>query len=446
VPVKFRRAGIARPRSAGKATRGLACAGVCALVGALSACGGAGPKATEAATGAAKPIAVDTAAVTSRQISRSVYVTGTLAADETSNLASTGGGQVRATPAAAGSYVREGDVLVELDPADAKLRLVQAKAALEQAAVALRQAQTSMILAADGKFDPTQQPEVIGAKAAADTSENQAKLAKQNLARYTNLMQTGDISNSAFEQAFQQSVMAGEQSKSAEQAYLSTLNRAKGSYQGLDSLKAANDAASAQLALAQRALDATAIRAPFSGMLVARLVAAGEYVPPGGRVATILKTNPLQLQAQIPEAESALMRTGLHVTIRVAAFGEREFTGVVQSVGGAVDPASRTSMVQARIENGEGQLRPGMFASGRIALAAQETALFVPRSAVLSAGSGTATVVYSIASGTARAVLVRTGERSGDLLQIVSGLAANQVVATEGAQNLYDGAAVTARR
>jgi RND family efflux transporter MFP subunit len=373
-------------------------------------------------------------------------VTGTLTADETSNVSAPGGGQVRATPAAAGASVREGDVLVELDAGDAKARLAQAQAAAEQAAVALKQAQLAITLGPDGKFDPAEQPDVIGAKASAATAENQSKAAKANLARYTNLMQTGDISNAAFEQAFQQSLAAADQAKSAQQAYLASLNRAKGAYEGLNSLRAANDAAAAQLSLTKRALDNMTIRAPFAGMVGAKLVSVGESVPPGGRVAMLLRTNPVQLQAQLPEADSALARPGLQVVIQVAAFGNREFTGTVQSVGAAVDAASRTASVQARVDNSEGLLRPGMFASGKIALAEQEAALFVPQSAVVPTAGRTATVVYTIAGNTAHATLVRTGERSGDLVQIYSGLTANQIVATEGAQSLYDGAAVTARR
>jgi multidrug efflux pump subunit AcrA (membrane-fusion protein) len=429
----------------GKVGAIFACAGVCLLLLLSAACRESQSKETEAASHASKPVPVETAGVVSRQIPKTLDVTGTLAADETSNVAAAGGGQVRATPAAPGSYVREGDVLVEMDAGDARLRVTQAQSAVEQASVALRQAEISIAMGTDGKFDPAAQPEVIGAKAAADTADNQAKLAKQNLARYTNLMQTGDISNGAFEQAYQQSMAAGEQAKSAQQGYLSALNRAKGAYQGLDALRAAKAAGEAQLALAQRAMESMTIRAPFAGVLAARLVSPGEVLPPGGRVATLLRTNPLQLQAQVPEADSAALRNGLRVTIRVAAFGDRQFGGVVQTVGAAVDPASRTVTVQARIDNGEGLLRPGMFASGRVALAAEEAALFVPQAAVIDTSGRTATVVYTIDGNTAHAALVRKGEAAGGLVHIFSGLAANQVVATEGAQNLYDGAAVIAR-
>jgi multidrug efflux pump subunit AcrA (membrane-fusion protein) len=403
-------------------------------------------EAAAATAQAVKPVAVGTASVVAKQIAKLLYVTGTLTADETSNLAAVTGGEVKATPAAVGSFVREGEVIVQLDSTDAKLRATQAQAAAEQAAIALEQAHTHVTLGADGKFDPALQPEVLSAKATADMTESQAKLARQNLARYTNLMQTGDISNSAFEQAYQQSVAAIDQAKSAQQAYLSSLTRARQGYQGIDSLKAAQSAAQAQLAMAQRAAEGMTIRAPFSGMLAARLVSVGEFVPPGGRVATLVRANPVQLIAQTPEADSALLRQGLRVVIRVAAFPNRDFSGAVQSVGATVDAASRTASVQARIENQEGLLRPGMFASGTIALASEESAMFVPESAVVSTAGRSSTVVYTVADNVARASLVRTGERAGGLVQIVSGLTSGQIVVTEGAQSLSDGAAVTLRR
>jgi membrane fusion protein (multidrug efflux system) len=375
-----------------------------------------------------------------------LHVTGTLAPDESSNVPATVGGQVTSTPAAVGSFVREGDVLAQLDVADAKLRLVQAQAAAQQAAVALKQAEGRLTLGADGKFDPSLQPEVITAKATADTAENQAKIARQNLGRYTNLMQTGDISNSAFEQAYQQSSAAIDQARSAQAAYASTLSRAKEGFQGLDSVRAANSAAAAQLALAQRALEGLTIRAPFSGMLSARLVSVGEFLPPGGRVATLVRTNPVQLQAQTPEADSGLLHPGLRVVIRVAAFPDRDFTGVVQTVGATVDAASRTATIQARIDNQESLLRPGMFATGTIALASEEPAIFAPASALITANGRSSTLVYTVAENVAHASLVRSGEKDGDLVRIFSGLSPNQVVATEGAQTLYDGAAVNVRR
>lgn len=413
----------------------------------LTCCGGS--KTPEAAAASAQPVkavAIGTAPVISKQIPKVLYVTGTLTADETSNLAASTGGEVKATPAAVGSLVREGDVVVQLDSTDAKHRATQAQAAAQQASLALQQAQARVTLGPDGKFDPALQPEVIIAKASADMAENQAKIARQNLARYTNLMQTGDISNTAFEQAYQQSVIAIDQAKSAQQAYLSAGNRAREGYQGIDSLKAAQAAAQAQLSMVQRAAEAMTIRAPFTGLLSARLVSVGEFVPPGGRVATLVRANPVQLIAQAPESDSALLRPGLRATIRVAAFPDRDFSGAVQAVGATVDAASRTASVQARIENNEGLLRPGMFASGHVALAAEEAAIFVPEAALVSASGRSGTLVYTVADNVARATLVRAGERSGGLVRIFSGLTPNQIVATEGAQSLSDGAAVTPRR
>ncbi len=420
-------------------------AGVCGLLAALLSCRGSNPKEAAAAP-PAKAVTVETAAVVSKQIPKTLYVTGTLAPDESANIPAAVGGEVKSTPAAAGSLVKEGDVLVQLDITEAKLRVVQAQAAVDQAAVALKQAQGRVTNGPDGKFDAALQPEVISAKANADTAESQAKLARENLARYTNLLQSGDISNSAFEQAYQQSLTAIDQARSAQQVYVSTLNRAREGFQGLDSLRAANAAAGAQLALAQRALEGMTIRAPFSGILSARLVSVGEFVPPGGRVATLMRTNPVQLQAQAPEADSASLRPGLRVAIRVAAFPERDFSGVVQSVGAAVDTASRTASIQARIDNQEGLLRPGMFASGKIGLAMEETAIFVPQAALVSTTGRNSTLVYTVANNVAHATLVRAGEKGGGLVQIFSGLTPDQMVATEGAQNLYDGAAVTLRR
>ncbi|MCV5648572.1 efflux RND transporter periplasmic adaptor subunit, partial [Escherichia coli] len=79
-------------------------------------------------------------------------------------------------------------------------------------------------------------------------------------------------------------------------------------------------------------------------------MAVGEYVTPASVIVTLLRTNPIKLQAQIPEAEAPFIRPGMSVTVEVEAFPQRRFAGRVVAVNPAIDPASRSAVVEAEIE------------------------------------------------------------------------------------------------
>src|SRR5271156_6569858 len=96
---------------------------------------------TAAATNAAKTLAVSTAAAVSQNVGAAFEETGSFEADETSDIAPAAAGRVIATPVNVGDFVRQGQVICELDHRDAQLKLDQAKAQLDQATAAVRQSQ-----------------------------------------------------------------------------------------------------------------------------------------------------------------------------------------------------------------------------------------------------------------------------------------------------------------
>src|SRR5215212_8182324 len=157
-----------------------------ALVAALglgaASCGGSRAQANKkdaAAAAAATPQAVDvtTAPAIMRDLPRFVEATGSLAADEQTDVAPIVGGRVVSVGVDLGSFVQKGQVIAQLDAGDARLRLEQARAALAQANSAVTQAEARIGLAPGQRFDPTKVAEVGAARAAYD-------LAEKNLRRY----------------------------------------------------------------------------------------------------------------------------------------------------------------------------------------------------------------------------------------------------------------------
>jgi multidrug efflux pump subunit AcrA (membrane-fusion protein) len=397
-----------------------------------------------AAAGQTAPqkVTVTTAQATTRTVPAAFEVTGTFAADETSDIAPPVAGRVISTPVNVGDFVKQGQDICELDHRDAQLKLDQARAQLNEATSALNLTQSRIGFSGQGKFDPGGLPEVAAARANSESAQAQARQAAADAKRYENLVATGDVSRSAFEKARTQQETADAQAHAALQQYEAALNGARQSWGAVETSQASLAAVRAQLAQAEKALADTTIRAPFDGFITARPVAAGEYVALTNKIATIVRMGTLKLELQIPEQRGAQARLGMDVLARVSAYPNRDFSGKVTALNPSVDPNSRIFILEARFENPKGELRPGMFATAQVLLPGGEKAVFVPRSAVIRDKTTDSYQVYTVDGGTARLHVVVIGNGDGDSVRILSGLNGNEMVATTRQGDLFDGASV----
>jgi multidrug efflux pump subunit AcrA (membrane-fusion protein) len=405
----------------------------------LTGCGGNRP--TAAAATAPQKISIATAAATSKTVPASFEETGTFAADETSDIAPLVAGRVLATPVNVGDFVKQGQVVCELDHRDAELRLEQARAQLNEATSAMHQAQSRIGLRGEAQFDANSVPEVAAARANYESAQAMARLAAADAKRYENLVASGDVSRSAYDKAHTQQETADAQANAARQQYEAAMNGARQGFGAVESAQAGLAAAQAQLAQAEKGLADTTIRAPFDGNITARPVAAGEYVGLNNKIATIVRMGSLKLQLQTPEQRASQAKIGMPVVARVSAYPNREFRGKVTAIDASVDPASRVFIVEARFDNGNADLRPGMFAKARVVLPGGENAVFVPRSAVMRDKTTDSNQVFVVENGKARLRVV-VGDADGAQVRIASGLTGNETVAVNHLNELFDGAAV----
>jgi multidrug efflux pump subunit AcrA (membrane-fusion protein) len=387
-------------------------------------------------------MAVSTAQAVSRTVPASFEETGTFIADETSDIAPMVAGRVLTTPVNVGDFVKQGQVVCELDHRDAELRLEQARAQLNEATSAMHQAESRIGLRGGSQFDANSVPEVAGARANYESAQAQARLAAADAKRYENLVASGDVSRSAFDKAHTQQETADAMANAARQQYEAALNGARQGFGAVESAQAALAAARAQLSQAEKGLADTTIVAPFDGNITARPVAAGEYVALSNKIATIVRIGSLKLQLQTPEQRAARAKIGMPVVARVSAYPDREFTGRVTAIDDSVDPTSRVFIVEAKFENGKSELRPGMFAKARVVLPGGETAVYVPRGAILRDKTTDSNQVFAIEDGKARLRVVVVGDADGDQIRIATGLTGNETVAVNHLSELYDGAAV----
>jgi multidrug efflux pump subunit AcrA (membrane-fusion protein) len=407
----------------------------CASSKEAAAAGPAGPK----------KVTVATAQAVTRTVPAAFQETGTFIADETSDIAPLVAGRVLATPVNIGDFVKQGQVVCELDHRDAQLHLDQARAALDQATAGVRQSQSRIGFSGQGKFDPALMPEAVAARAALESAEALARQAAADAKRYQNLVDSGDVSRSAFERARTQQETAEAQANAARQQYEATLNGARQSWGAVENSQASLAGVRSQLAQAEKALADTTIRAPFDGFITARPVAVGQYVALSNKIATIMRIGTMKLELQTPEQRAARGKLGMTVLARVAAYPDRDFTGTVSAVNPSVDPNSRVFILEAKFENPKGELRPGMFATARVLLPGGESAIFVPRNAVVRDRTTDSYQVFTIDNNTARLRVVVVGEVDGDQIRIVNGLTGNETVAVSGQTGLFDGVQVQAR-
>jgi RND family efflux transporter MFP subunit len=401
---------------------------------------------TEAATGPAKVLKVATVRAVTREVSSSVQVTGSFLAEESSDVAPPAAGRVTATPVDAGAFVQEGQILARLEDKDAQLRLQAAVASEQQAEASLRQAESRIGLVQGGKFDANTVPEVLSAKASYDSAVAQARNSEADAQRYDALIKTGDVSQSAFDKARTQSDTAKEQANSARQLYEAALNSARQNFQGVINAQASLAGAQAQTAIARKAVEDTIIKAPFGGYVSSRPVAVGQYVALTAKIATVVRVTPLKLDLQVQESNAPQLKIAADVEASVPGYPGRTFQGKVTAINPTVDSNSRTVLVEAKFANQDLALKPGMFATARILLNGSSMGIFLPRSAILTDASTNSSQIFFIRDGKARVAVVQLGAIDGGMIQILSGITADFVVANDHLQDLYDGEPVEVDR
>ena len=295
-------------------------------------------------------------------------LTGSLIADETSSVASNASGIAAEVLVDRGSVVRKNDVLVQIDPTDAKNKLVEGQAMLEE---------LKARLGLDGdmeKFNPEDQPEVRLAKASAD-------LAAANLQRAKEMVSKKVVSTESYDQTRTEYELAS-------QRYRQALLLIKQAYRACQT-------AMAKLAILEKAVADTTIRAPFDGWVAEKLVSVGEQINSGAqatKVVTLVRIDPLRLALTVPQQDVGCVHPGQKVQFRVDSYPDHTFEGTVQYITPVVANDTRSMVVEAVVPNPDGELRPGMFATAELFLSEKSANVYVPVSAIEKTGVSTATI------------------------------------------------------
>lgn len=377
------------------AFRGLAAAPVFCLLAA--SCG----KDSSARGAGETPRPVHLVRAEKKDLPRPITAVGALAAEERADLSFKVAGRLARFHVDIGSRAGAGDVLAELEKTDFDLQRQRAQAALSQARARLG-------LSVDGTND-----EVV-LEDTAIVRQNRAKLeqAKAERERNKSLLEEGLISRATFD-------VVEANYKVAESQFHDSLEEVHNRLGILAERRS-------QLAIAGQQLKDSALVAPFGGSVQQRIANAGEYLEAGKPVLTLVKLNPVRLRLDIPERDARLVKVGQAVNVRLEGDAASSFVGRVARVSPALLDTSRSLVVEAEIANPKGLLKPGSFVKAEIDTGGGGAVLVVPSSSIVVFAGIEKVVLVKDKKAVERQVV--TGRRSGDLVEIASGLGEGDAV------------------
>jgi cobalt-zinc-cadmium efflux system membrane fusion protein len=200
--------------------------------------------------------------------------------------------------------------------------------------------------------------------------------------------------------------------------------------------------------VSQRSADPTlVVPSPIDGRITARSAAPGLFVQPGNTPApyAVADIDTMWMLANVAEADSPAFKVGQQVQVRLDAFPGRTFDGKVTTIGAAVDPNTRRVLVRSEIKDPQHELRSGMFANFLIVVGAPMRSPAIAVDGVVREGDGTMTAWVTADRRRFTQRTVKIGEERDGYRQILEGVQAGELVATEGALFLSNALATASR-
>ncbi len=317
-----------------------------------------------------KVIPVTVSKLETKPIERKIDVVGSLKGWESFELGAKKGGRVLKIHHDIGDRVSPGELLLEIDPVDARLTLIQAERNLQ---AELARLGLKTLPSMPEAFDIDTVPSVVQAKVQLDR-------AAQNLTRQRAISQRGAGSVQElqdFENDFKNAEAGLESARVSASAILA------GAQVSAAALDVAKQTVADLKVVATQPKTLPPIGDKFQYAITARKISEGQIIRDGDPVAELVIEDPLKYLAKVPERYSNQVKVGQDLNLRVAAYDDRVFTGKVTRVNPSVDAVSRTFQIEAIIPNTANELRPGGFAKADVVIDRKGSGIVVPVEAVV---------------------------------------------------------------
>ncbi len=304
-----------------------------------------------------------------------------------------------------GDRVKAGQVLVEIEAPELPQQIKQATSAIDQANATVQQAEAALLQARAN----------LG-------------LAKVTNERWKNLLAKGAVSRqdsdtyAAQYEAQLANVQALEKAVSAARSNVSALEA---------NLGRLNDLLAYQT-----------VRAPFYGVITVRNVDDGALVTEGATLLyRIAQTDRLRTYLNVPQSDAPSVRVGQQATLEIPDLPGPKFPAAVTRTANALDPSSRTLLVEVQAPNPAGELMPGMYAQVDLAVPRKSPSLVIPSDTLVVRSDGPQVAVVS-PDGLVHFTRIRLGRDLGDRLEVLGGLGDGVQLAVNPSDDVLEGARV----
>jgi RND family efflux transporter MFP subunit len=304
-----------------------------------------------------------------------------------------------------GDRVMPGQLLADIEAPDLDQQVKQSQAAVEQA-----------------------QADLERANAGLEQGKANASIAKVTATRWDNLVKKGAVSKQENDQYQAQ--------YEAQSANVKALERA------VDAAKGNITAMQANVGRLTEMQGYLKVRAPFAGVVTLRNVDVGTLVNTGSTMLfRIAQTNLLRTYLNVPQANASDLHAGQTATLATPELPERKFTGAVTRTANALDPSSRTLLVEVQVPNPDGKLLPGMYVEVDLNVPRKDPPLLLPSDTLSVRPEGTMVAVVN-PSNRVHFQRVVIGRDYGSQIEILAGLNAGQHVIANPNDSVQEGVKV----
>ncbi|MCH7812974.1 MAG: efflux RND transporter periplasmic adaptor subunit [Planctomycetes bacterium] len=395
---------------------------------------------SNAAGAAARAVSVVVTQAERRPLTRMLKMPATLVPIEMADLYAKTSGYVTTVKVDIGDRVASGQALLVIDVPEMAddLRRTEAVLAAKRAMVRVL---TANVAQADSAI----------ATAAAERQRAAAEhdLRKITFSRQERLRQQNAIPEQTFDEAKSQLAIADARVKIAAAKIANAQARKQAVEADVEVARAEVVVAEATAARLVTLMNYATVRAPFAGLITARLVDPGAFVRSAAEGATgallsIAKVDRLRLVLEIPESDAAFVDAGTEVEIVVRSLGDDPIQAAITRTAGVLKANTRTMRAEVELDNADGRLKAGMYAQVSIKLETKQQALMIPSQAIRVRGRELSVMVAE--GAVAQSVPVTIGYDDGIWVEVTAGLNGGEDVIVSAAGAVATGTPVAVSR
>jgi multidrug efflux pump subunit AcrA (membrane-fusion protein) len=399
---------------------------------AAAGCAGSG-----GAAHGAPPAVVDVVRAVRGNVATYATFDGQVAPLLNATLSSPQSGNVTAVYANEGDRVRQGELLAKIDDASLRDQLAQARGELAQAQGRLLGSAISQ------PIQSMQYGAALGqARATVDADEAALLSAKAAYDGNARLYPQGYVAQTTFEQS-RAAYVAAQRQLDRDQAALAaakaTVGQSRADIQNVEANRGTLEQMRATVRQLQTEIAQTQVRAPFDGLVVARLLDPGGFASSSQPILAVAHTDAVYVDVNIPDDALAYVHPGTNATFTTTSLPGKVFDGKIADINTVPVPGTLSYRARIRRENPDGALRGGMLVDVVVCKQKRENVVVVPRAAIIQGEGGDA--VFAVRAGKAARVAVKVGLQTDTRAEVLGVKPGENVVVTH-PEMLQDGAQV----